>query len=337
MPPHLHQAYKSQHFLNTLDTFLLHGRPFRHISGFKRFIIEFVYFGIKEARSCVFVGLFFLAIFLVPRAGLIGIPRYDLLLIIALAIQAAMLITHLETWDEAKTIAMFHVLGFALEVFKTSGSIQSWSYPDFAYTKLFGVPLFAGFMYAAVGSYIIQAWRLLDVRIRHHPPYWMSTAIALAIYANFFTHHYIGDFRWYIAACTLGLYARSTVIYVPYDHSALFHPHWNFHLACRKHQHDFRHMALSQSAIWLVYGAFGQMEFLVPAGHHVLCGRRTAKTYQKDHLYPGIAKSRMVSHPALTNPKVCASIMRLLQLLLQQQREPCQLRPSHQHRALRIR
>ncbi|TWD57581.1 uncharacterized membrane protein YoaT (DUF817 family) [Agrobacterium vitis] len=217
MPPNLHQAYKRQHFLNTLDTFLLHGRPFRHISGFKRFIIEFVYFGIKEARSCVFVGLFFLAIFLVPRAGLIGIPRYDLLLIIALAIQAAMIITRLETWDEAKTIAMFHVLGFALEVFKTSGSIQSWSYPDFAYTKLFGVPLFAGFMYAAVGSYIIQAWRLLDVRIRHHPPYWMSTAIALAIYANFFTHHYIGDFRWYIAACTLGLYARSTVIYVPYD------------------------------------------------------------------------------------------------------------------------
>ena len=26
------------------------------------------------------------------------------------------------------------------------------------------------FMYAAVGSYIVQAWRLLDLRVRHHPP-----------------------------------------------------------------------------------------------------------------------------------------------------------------------
>src|SRR6202041_1236904 len=39
----------------------------------------------------------------------------------------------------------------------------------------------------------------------------------LAIYANFFTHHCIGDYRWYIGACTLGLYARATVIFRPLD------------------------------------------------------------------------------------------------------------------------
>jgi uncharacterized membrane protein YoaT (DUF817 family) len=107
--------------------------------------------------------------------------------------------------------------GFVLEVFKTSGGIKSRAYPDFAYTKVLGVPLFSGFMYAAVGSYVIQAWRLLDVRIRHHPPYWMAGLNAFVIYANFFTHHYIGDYRWYIAACTLGLYARATVIFRPLD------------------------------------------------------------------------------------------------------------------------
>jgi uncharacterized membrane protein YoaT (DUF817 family) len=123
----------------------------------------------------------------------------------------------LETLDELKAICLFHLLGFALEVFKTSAGIQSWSYPDFAYTKLFGVPLFSGFMYAAVGSYIIQAWRLFDLRIRHHPPYWMAATIATAIYLNFFTHHFIGDFRWYLAACILGLYARSTVVFRPFD------------------------------------------------------------------------------------------------------------------------
>jgi uncharacterized membrane protein YoaT (DUF817 family) len=68
-----------------------------------------------------------------------------------------MLIGRLETVDEAKAIALFHAIGFALEVFKTSAGIQSWAYPEFAYSKILGVPLFSGFMYAAVGSYIIQA------------------------------------------------------------------------------------------------------------------------------------------------------------------------------------
>ncbi|KRB53254.1 hypothetical protein ASE04_08590 [Rhizobium sp. Root708] len=206
-----------QNLLPSLDRHLI-DRPAAHrLEGVARFVVEFLYFGIKEARACLFAGLFFLAVFAVPRAGLAGIPRYDLLLLIAIVIQAAMVWTKLETMDELKAISLFHLVGFALEVFKTSGSVPSWSYPDFAYTKVFGVPLFSGFMYAAVGSYIVQAWRLFDLRIKHHPPYWMAALTALAIYANFFTHHYIGDYRWYIAACTLGLYARTTVVFRPYD------------------------------------------------------------------------------------------------------------------------
>lgn len=202
--------------LRALDKHLLKHRNL-DLRGMKRFAAEFIYFGLKNARSCLFVGLFFAAVFSVPKAGLFGVPRYDTLLIIALLIQFWMVWAKLETWDELKAITVFHVVGFALEVFKTSGSIQSWSYPDFAYTKVFGVPLFAGFMYAAVGSYIIQAWRLFDLRIRHHPPYWMAALVAVLIYANFFTHHYIGDYRWYIAAVALGLYARSSVSFMPLD------------------------------------------------------------------------------------------------------------------------
>jgi uncharacterized membrane protein YoaT (DUF817 family) len=203
--------------LSSLDAFLCDVQPWGELKGARRFIVEFLYFGIKEARACLFAGLFFISIFLVPREGIFGLPRYDVLLVIALAIQFFMIWSKLETLDEAKAILMFHLVGFALEVFKTSGSIQSWSYPDFAYTKVLGVPLFSGFMYAAVGSYVIQAWRLLDVRIKHHPTYWMATLMGIAIYLNFFTHHYIGDYRWYIAACAIGLYARATVIYRPYD------------------------------------------------------------------------------------------------------------------------
>jgi uncharacterized membrane protein YoaT (DUF817 family) len=202
--------------LSAIDTFLMDDRP-RPLAGLRRGLVEFLWFGIKEARACLFVGLFFAAIFLMPRAGLFGIPRYDLLLVVAVAIQLWMVRVRLETRDELKAVCLFHAVGFALEAFKVSGSIQSWSYPDFGYTKLFGVPLFSGFMYAAIGSYIVQAWRLLDIRVRHHPPYWMATTIAVLIYLNFFTHHAIGDYRWYLAACALGLYSRTTVVFRPLD------------------------------------------------------------------------------------------------------------------------
>ena len=131
-----------------MDGHLLDFGPRLRLTGLHRFAVEFLYFGIKEARACLFV---------VPRSGILGVPRYDALLIIALAIQAWMVWAKLETLDELKVICLFHVIGFVLEVFKTSAGIQSWAYPDFAYSKVFGVPLLSGFMYAAVGSYVIQA------------------------------------------------------------------------------------------------------------------------------------------------------------------------------------
>ena len=203
--------------LAALDARLLDATAVPGLAGARRFLREFIAFGIKEARACLFVGLFFLGVFLVPRGGIGGLPRYDVLLLVALGIQAWMLASRLETVDEVKAITLFHLVGFALEVFKTSAGIKSWAYPDPGYSKVLGVPLFAGFMDAAVGSYLIQAWRLLHLRIAHHPPYWMAGLVALLIYANFFTHHFIGDYRWHVAAVALGLYARTTVVFTPLD------------------------------------------------------------------------------------------------------------------------
>ena len=203
--------------LNKFDHWLIDHSLNPNLKGFKRFIIEFLFFGLKEARACLFAVIFFIAMFAVPKSGLFNIPRYDILLIIALVVQIAMFYFKLETWDEIKSITLFHLVGFVLEVFKTSSAIQSWAYPDFAYTKVLGVPLFTGFMYAAVGSYIIQAWRLFELNVRSHPPYWLATLVAILIYLNFFTHHYIGDYRWYLAAFALGLYARTFVYFKPYD------------------------------------------------------------------------------------------------------------------------
>ncbi|MCC8380710.1 DUF817 domain-containing protein [Xenorhabdus sp. PB30.3] len=212
----MESMYQKFNVLNRIDKILMEHKP-NNSTGVKRFILEFLFFGLINARSCLFAGFFFLALFLVPAKGILDIPRYDVLLVFAVAFQALLIRFKLETWDEFKAICVFHLVGFIMELFKTSASISSWQYPDAAFTKLWGVPLFTGFMYAAVGSFIIQSWRFFKVRIEHYPPYWMATLVALAIYINFFSHHYIDDYRWYLTAFIFGLYARGTIFYTPLD------------------------------------------------------------------------------------------------------------------------
>jgi uncharacterized membrane protein YoaT (DUF817 family) len=36
---------------------------------------EFLAFGLKQVRACTFVGLFFAAVFLIPRTGVLGVQR----------------------------------------------------------------------------------------------------------------------------------------------------------------------------------------------------------------------------------------------------------------------
>jgi uncharacterized membrane protein YoaT (DUF817 family) len=112
---------------------------------------------------------------------------------------------------------LFHALGFMLEVFKTRPEIGSWAYPEPGLAKLFGVPLYSGFMYAAVASYFVQGWRLLEVRLEGYPSHALSLLLALAIYANFFTHHYITDLRWALAVAVLWLFRGTKVWFTPLE------------------------------------------------------------------------------------------------------------------------
>ncbi|MCC7522692.1 DUF817 domain-containing protein [Candidatus Uhrbacteria bacterium] len=156
---------------------------------------EFFVFGLKQARSCIFAGSFFVLLFLSHYLPLGPLPRYDFLFLAALAIQAVLYLTKIETKDEIKTIALFHVLGLCLELYKTHPSIGSWSYPEFGYLKIGTVPLFSGFMYAAVGSYISQSWRMMDLKLTGHVRYFATTILAIVIYLNFFTNHFFPDVR----------------------------------------------------------------------------------------------------------------------------------------------
>jgi uncharacterized membrane protein YoaT (DUF817 family) len=174
-------------------------------------ICEFLVFGVKQAAACVFAGSF---LFLLAISGHISIPglaRYDFLFLSAIAIQIVLVAVRLENWREVAVLSLFHLVGVGLELFKTSPSVRSWSYPEPAFFHLKTVPLYSGFMYASVASYIMQAWRLMRLRITEFPPFPLAVGLSAAIYANFFTNHYIVDLRWPLAAAVLILFRRTQV------------------------------------------------------------------------------------------------------------------------------
>ena len=182
--------------------------------GRRRAIIyEFLRFGCKQAWACLF-GAAMVALLLgshwwYPRDA--ALQRYDFLFLAALTIQLTMLGAKLETMDEAKVILIYHVIGTLMEVFKTE--IGSWVYPAPARFHIGGVPLFSGFMYASIGSYIARCWRLFDFRFSGHPPQWILGVLGSAIYANFYTHHYVADLRMVLFAACAALFRRTWVCY----------------------------------------------------------------------------------------------------------------------------
>jgi uncharacterized membrane protein YoaT (DUF817 family) len=169
-------------------------------------LFEVFMFGLKQAWASLF-GAAMLALivgthFLWPHGA--PIARYDFLVLAAVAIQILMLATRLEQWDEALVILVFHIVGTLMELFKTAHG--SWIYPEASILRLGGVPLFSGFMYASIGSYIARAWRLMDLRYERFPPLWAPWVLAVLSYINFFTHHFVPDLR-------LGLFAFSALIW----------------------------------------------------------------------------------------------------------------------------
>jgi uncharacterized membrane protein YoaT (DUF817 family) len=208
---------------------------------------EFCLFGIKQAWACLFGGLLLALIIATklwwpPDAAL---ARYDFLLIAAISIQLAFLLTRMETLDEAKVILIFHVVGTAMEIFKTGAG--SWQYPEDSLIRIGGVPLFSGFMYSAVGSYLSRAWRLFDLRFSGYPVTHWPVALCLAAYINFFAHHYIWDLRNALFVLILVVFSGTRV------HFATDHRHRSMPLILG--------FALVTSFIWLAenLGTLGQI------------------------------------------------------------------------------
>lgn len=180
---------------------------------FKFYIKELFFFTLKEARASIFAGSFLFLLIVTNYIHFSFIGRADLLFVLAVLIQIILIVTKVETVDEAKTIVLFHIIGLVLELYKTHPSIGSWTYPEVGFFHIANVPLYSGFMYASIGSYIAQAWRILKLKLESMPSYTHSIFVAILIYVNFFTNHFIYDFRWFLFLIILILYWRTKIIF----------------------------------------------------------------------------------------------------------------------------
>ena len=176
----------------------------------KKWISLLLHFTRQQAAACFFAVYILFMLFITRYYPLPGLPRYDYMLLFAVAMHIAMVwIFKIETVDELKVICLFHVLGTSMELFKVH--MGSWSYPGEAYTKLCGVPLYGGFMYASVASYITQSWRRLSLQLENFPPAWINLLIGSLIYLNFFTHHFLYDIRYWLLAAVIVVYWRTRI------------------------------------------------------------------------------------------------------------------------------
>jgi len=174
-------------------------------------IKQFTRFVVQQALSCIFPVAVFGALAVSRYIHIPLISRYDLLLIVCVAVQWLMLVFKLESKDELKVICVFHILGLMLEIFKVHRG--SWAYPEHGVSMVMGVPLYSGFMYASVASYICQAWKRFDLKLIHWPRNLPAFLIACLIYLNFFTHHFLPDLRWWIVLISFIVFGKSRVLF----------------------------------------------------------------------------------------------------------------------------
>lgn len=175
----------------------------------KKLIKQLISFTWQEALACIFPVGIFLTLALSKVISIPFLPRYDFILIVCILIQFFMVYCKLETIDELKVISLFHIIGLVLEVYKVH--MGSWSYPEYALSKFLGVPLYSGFMYSSVASYICQSWRRFDLKLNYWPEHFITYPLIGMIYLNFFTHHFILDLRWMIIL-SLFIFFRKTFV-----------------------------------------------------------------------------------------------------------------------------
>lgn len=182
------------------------------------FFIELWRFFIANLRASYF-GAFLISVFLLTE--FVAVPlvsRYDFIFLAAVGFQICALAFRLESLREFSVIVIFHILATGMELFKTHPAIGSWTYPGIgsAVFALGTVPLFTGFLYSAIGSYISRAFGLLKLSYENFPAYYHLWVLAGLIYLNFFTHHFFYDLRYILFAYVIVIFFKTKVRFQVY-------------------------------------------------------------------------------------------------------------------------
>ena len=170
-------------------------------------------FTAKQISSAIF-GIFLLTLMVgtnlyYPLSDYLH--RYDFIFIGAIIFQLLLVVFKLENKQEIFVILIFHIVSTVMELFKTSDSIGAWHYPEAYIFGINNVPLFTGFMYSAVGSYIARSWKIFELKYSNYPKMEWSIILVVLIYINFFSHHYVFDIRWFLVAFSFILFYKTMV------------------------------------------------------------------------------------------------------------------------------
>ncbi|MCE9557936.1 MAG: DUF817 domain-containing protein [Armatimonadetes bacterium] len=163
----------------------------------------------QHAIACLFPFILVGLLALTKHFPLPGIARYDLLFLLCVLVQILMVLSKIETWKDAAVVAVFHLLGLGLEVYKVSHG--SWSYPEKSVLVVAGAPLYSGFMHGSVASFMCLAWKRLSLRASNWPSRAVTLPTAALVYAQFF-YPVWGDWaRLLMVVAVCWLFRRSLV------------------------------------------------------------------------------------------------------------------------------
>ncbi len=143
-------------------------------------------------------GVFLVTLCLISHSwkGACGMSRMDWLFIAAGLYQVRLFKRGTESRSEAAQILLFHALAMAMEIFKVRHGC--WVYPEAGMLSIAGVPLFTGFMYSAVGSWLCRTWRLHRIAFVALPHRGLLLVLGFLAYGNFILQHFGRDCRWLI-------------------------------------------------------------------------------------------------------------------------------------------
>ncbi len=174
---------------------------------------EFLIFGTKQAYASLFGILILIALILSNYVEFGYITRFDFIFLFAALVQIGLIIFKLESKKEVILIAIFHFLATGMELFKTSPNIESWTYQGQSIFMIATVPLFAGFLYSAVGSYIARIWRIFNLSFKNYPRFFYTVILAVLAYANFISHHFLYDIRYILFVFSFLLFWKTKVTF----------------------------------------------------------------------------------------------------------------------------